>query len=276
MWIFEPHVAEQVFEDLIAESNIPVHRDQWLDRKNGIVRDGGRIVSITMLSGKTYRGNVFIDASYEGDLMAAAGIDYHVGRESRKQYAEQWNGIQTGVLHHRHHFGAVKKPIDPFLVAGDASSGLLPRISPDPPGTYGEADEKVQAYCFRMCLTNHPENRVPFFKPQGYDARQYELLARIFDAGWRETFAKFDPIPNHKTDTNNHGPFSTDNIGFNYDYPEASYQRRREIVQEHEVYQQGLMYFVANDPRVPEEVRAEMSKWGLARDECDPRRICAE
>ena len=129
------------------------------------------------------------------------------------------------------------------------------------------ADKKVQAYCFRMCLSNHPENRVPFPKPKNYDPAEYELLARIYAAGWRETFQKFDPIPNHKTDTNNHGPFSTDNIGYNYDYPDASYERRREIIQEHEQYQQGLMYFLANDPSVPEEVRREMSQWGLAKDE---------
>jgi len=118
-----------------------------------------------------------------------------------------------------------------------------------------------------MCLTNVPENRVPFPKPKQYDPEQYALLLRIFDAGWRETFQKFDPLPNHKTDTNNHGPFSTDNIGFNYDYPEASYERRQEIIEEHRVYQQGLMYFIANDPRVPDDVRQAMQRWGLAKDE---------
>ena len=172
-----------------------------------------------------------------------------------------------GVLHHRHHFGAVPKPISPYIVPGDRASGVLPRISTDPPGEYGEADNKVQAYCFRMCLTKVPKNRVAFPKPAGYDPKQYELLLRIFDAGWRETFHKFDAIPNAKTDTNNHGPFSTDNIGRNYDYPEASYERRREIIAEHVTYQQGWLYFIANDPRVPEDVRTEMAQWGLARDE---------
>ncbi len=267
MWIFEPHVAEQVFDDLVAEFQIPVHRNQWLDREQGVVKSAGRIQSIKMLGGDTYRGRMFIDATYEGDLMAAAGVAYHVGREASSTYGEKWNGVQVGVLHHRHHFGVLKQPIDPYVVPGNPSSGLLPRISPEPPGIYGEADKKVQAYCFRMCLTDHPENRVPFPQPPGYDARQYELLLRIFQAGWRETFDKFDPIPNHKTDTNNHGPFSTDNIGYNYDYPEASYERRREIVREHQAYQQGLLYFIANDPRVPEDVRSAMSKWGLARDE---------
>ncbi len=264
MWIFEPHVAERVFDGLVAEHRIGVHRNEWLERAKGVKKSGGRITSITTLSGKTYAGRMFIDATYEGDLMAAAGVDYHVGREAGRVYGETWNGIQVGVLHHRHWF---MKPVDPYVVPGDASSGLLPRISPDPPGTKGEGDKRIQAYCFRMCLTNHPDNRVPFPKPDGYDAKQYELLLRVFASGWREAFSKFDPIPNRKTDTNNHGPFSTDNIGRNYDYPEGSYEQRRRIVAEHERYQKGLMYFLANDPRVPDEIRTKMATWGLAADE---------
>ncbi len=154
MWIFEPHVAEQVFEELVDEYRIPVHRDQWLDREDGVDIRGGRITRITTLDGKTYRGRMFIDATYEGDLMAAAGVPYVVGREANSQYGEEWNGVQTGVLHHRHHFGVLQQPIDPYVVPGDPASGVLPRISPEPPGEYGQADSKVQAYCFRMCLTN--------------------------------------------------------------------------------------------------------------------------
>ncbi|MBN2325587.1 MAG: FAD-dependent oxidoreductase [Candidatus Omnitrophica bacterium] len=266
MWIFEPHAAEEVFEDFIQEHDIPVHRDEWLDRTpgKGVQKKDGRIASITMLSGRTYRGKMFIDATYEGDLMAMAGVDYHVGREANRVYGETWNGVQVGVLHHKHWFS---KPIDPYVVPGDPASGLLPRISADDPGIKGEGDSRIQAYCFRMCLTDVPENRIPFPKPDGYDPSQYELLVRVLESGWRETFDKFDPIPNKKTDTNNHGPFSTDNIGFNYDYPEGSYERRREIIQEHETYQKGLMYFYANDPRVPEDVRTKMARWGLAKDE---------
>lgn len=267
MWIFEPHVAEQVFEDWIREYEIPVVRDAWLDRAKGVTKDGTRIAAITTLSGKTYRGKMFIDATYEGDLMAAAGVDYHVGREANSQYGEQWNGVQVGVLHHRHHFGAVDKKISPYVIPGDPQSGVLPRISTEPPGEYGAEDKKVQAYCFRMCLTNDESNRIPFAKPEGYDPKQYELLVRVFEAGWRETFEKFDPIPNHKTDTNNHGPMSTDNIGYNHDYPEASYERRKEIIAEHTTYQQGWLYFIANDPRIPSDVQTEMKKWGLPKDE---------
>jgi hypothetical protein len=171
------------------------------------------------------------------------------------------------VLHHRHHFGVLSAKISPYVVPDDPKSGLLPRISAEPPGTYGEADKRIQAYCYRLCLTDHPDNRMPFPRPDGYDARQYELLLRIFEAGWRETFQKFDAIPNRKTDTNNHGPFSTDNIGFSYDYPEASYEQRREILKEHETYQKGWLYFIANDPRVPKDVQDEMRRWGLAKDE---------
>lgn len=264
MWIFEPHVAEQVFEDYVKEYEIDVRRDEWLDRDAGVVMEDGRITAITTLGGNTYTGKVFIDATYEGDLMAAAGVSYHVGREANSVYGEKWNGVQTGVLHHDHWF---KSDISPYNVPDDSTSGLLYGVSGEHPGEYGAGDHRVQAYCFRMCLSNHPDNRVAFPKPDNYNAENYELLARVFASGWRETFQKFDPIPNRKTDTNNHGPFSTDFIGMNYDYPEASYEQRRQIIQEHEDYQKGLMYFLANDPSVPAEVRDEMAQWGLAKDE---------
>jgi len=267
MWIFEPHVAEEIYDGYVKEFDLPVLRDEWLDRAKGVRKEGSRIASITTLSGKTFAGKMFIDATYEGDLMAAAGASFQIGREANSTHGEKWNGIQVGVLHHRHHFGVLEKEISPYLIPGDPKSGLLPRISPEPPGTYGQADRRIQAYCFRMCLTDHAENRIPFSKPEGYDPKQYELLVRLYAAGWRETFEKFDPIPNHKTDTNNHGPFSTDNIGFNYDYPEAGYERRREIIKEHETYQKGWLYFIANDPRVPKDVREEMQRWGLPKDE---------
>jgi hypothetical protein len=260
-------VAEQVFEDFVKEHGITVHRDQWLDRSAGVTKSGSRITEIKMLSGPRYAGRMFIDATYEGDLLAAAGVQYTIGRDARSTYNEEHNGVQTGVLHHRHHFGVLKEKISPYVVPGDPNSGVLPRISKEPPGEFGAADKRVQAYCYRMCLTDHPENRVPFAKPEGYDPRQYELLVRIFNAGWRETFEKFDPIPNRKTDTNNHGPFSTDNIGYSYDYPEATYERRREILREHQQYQQGWLYFIVNDPRIPKEVQEDMRRWGLAKDE---------
>jgi hypothetical protein len=267
MWIFEPSVAEKVFEDYVKEFGLTVHRDEWLDRAKGVRLADGRIAEITMLSGKKFAGKMFIDATYEGDLLAAAGVSYHVGREANATYGEEWNGNQVGILHHGHHFGAVKQPISAYKKPGDPSSGLLPRITSEPPGVRGEGDKRVQAYCYRWCATDHPDNRIPFPQPAGYDAGQYELLVRVLDAGWRQTFHKFDLLPNRKTDTNNHGPFSFDNIGMNYDYPEASYERRKEILAEHRTYQQGLLWFLANDPRVPADVREEANRWGLPKDE---------
>lgn len=264
MWIFEPHAAEQVFEHMVSEYNIPVHREAYLDREQGVRMKEGAIISILTLDGKTFRADQFIDATYEGDLMAASGISYTVGREAIDQYGEAWNGIQTGVLHHGHHF---KSDISPYVIPGDPDSGVLPRISTEYPGEYGAADHRVQAYCYRMCLTDLPENRLAISRPEDYDSSQYELLGRVFASGWRELFHKFDPIPNHKTDVNNHGPFSTDNIGMNYDYPEATYERRAEIIAEHTSYQKGLLWFLCSDPSVPEDLREKMSQWGYSRDE---------
>ncbi|MEM8898947.1 MAG: FAD-dependent oxidoreductase, partial [Bacteroidota bacterium] len=227
MWIFEPHIAEEIFEDFVKENQVTIYRDEWLDRESGVSMENGRITSIKTLSGKVFEGRMFMDATYEGDLMASAGVGYHVGRESTETYDEKWNGVQVGVLHHGHHF---KTNISPYVIPDDPSSGLLANVSSVDPGAFGSADERIQAYCFRMCLTNHSENRVPFMKPENYDPAQYELLGRVFESGWRELFHKFDPIPNRKTDTNNHGPFSTDFIGGNYEYPEASYEVKKALL----------------------------------------------
>ena len=263
-WIFEPHVAEEAFEKMISGAHVNVLRDEWLDRENGVLKKDGKIVSITTLSGKRFKGKVFIDASYEGDLMASAGIHYMVGREANSVYNEKWNGVQKGVHHHGHYF---KDNIDPYKIPGDSASGLLPRIYSGDPGENGSGDTKIQAYCYRLCLTQLPENRVSFTKPEGYDSSQYELLVRLSDTRWNEFFGKYDPIPNSKTDVNNHGPFSFDNIGMNWDYPDATYERRREIIAEHILYQKGLLYFMATDKRLPADVRNKMNTWGFAKDE---------
>jgi len=265
MWIFEPHAAEKVFEDFMKEYKVEVYRNEWLNRSaSGIVKTNGSIQSIKTLSGNIYKGKMFLDATYEGDLMALAGVSYHVGREANSVYGEKWSGVQAGVFHHGHHF---KSKISPYKISGDPKSGLLPEISVEKLGPNGSGDNKIQAYCFRLCLSNHPENRIAFPKPNGYDPSRYELLSRVLDTGWRETFDKFDAIPNRKTDTNNHGPFSTDFIGKSYDYPEASYKRRQQIIKEHELYQKGLLYFLQNDLRVPADVHEQMQKWGLPKDE---------
>ena len=263
MWVFEPHVAAAGFEEFLREFEIPVHREARLDREHGVVMEGARILSIATLDGATYAGRVFIDATYEGDLMAAAGVSYTVGRESSETYGEPLNGVQTKNAR-SHQF---ENRISPYVVADDPESGLLPRVHAGPPGEEGAADQRIQAYNYRVCLTDVPANRLPFEKPEGYDPGQYELLLRDLLAGSRHVFGKFDPAPNRKTDTNNHGSFSTDNIGMNYDYPDASYARRAEILAEHERYQKGYFWFLSHDPRVPVEVREKMGRWGPAADE---------
>ncbi len=262
-WTFEPHVAEHTFRNMLKAADVPVKFGERLDRRNGAVMKDGAITSIKMESGKTYRGKVFIDATYEGDLMALAGVPFHVGRESNATYGETLNGVQTKQAK----FHQFKVPIDPYVVPGDPSSGLLPYIQAEGPGEEGSGDHRVQGYCFRMCLTNDPDNRLPFPKPENYDPFNYELLRRYLDAGHWTVMNLSKAMPNAKTDTNNKGAFATDFIGMNYDYPEGDYATRERIIQEHKDYQQGLMWFLSNDPRVPKDVHEEMQSWGLPKDE---------
>ncbi|RED94660.1 FAD-dependent oxidoreductase [Marinoscillum furvescens] len=266
MWTFEPHVAEQIFEEFIAENSIEVLRDEWLDRENGVEMEGKQIKSITMLSGKTFKADIFMDATYEGDLMAAAGVNYHVGREANSVYNETWNGVQKGHFHHSHNFHHQQLNISPYVIPGDPSSGVLPRISTEPLGENGTGDKRIQAYNYRLCTTDAEGNVEPFEKPENYDSAEYELLRRIFRAGRHAMFGG-GRIPNGKRDVNNVGPFSSDNIGMNYDYPEASYEERKAILEEHINYHKGLLYFWGHDESVPKELRENFKKWGLAKDE---------
>jgi hypothetical protein len=263
MWTFEPHVAEKIMEELVVEYKIPVVRNERLDLKNGVVRDGKHIASIRMESGATFGGRMFIDATYEGDLMAMAGVSYHVGREDNSTYNETLNGVQTRNAT-KHQF---TKPVDPYVKPGDPASGLLPGVHGGDPGMEGAGDKRVQAYNFRICMTDAPENRLPFPKPEGYDPLRYELFLRYMQAGVFNIFGNNQLMPNRKTDTNNHGGFSSDNIGMNYDYPEGDYATRDKIFREHVSYHQGLLYFLVNDPRVPARARDETARWGLAKDE---------
>ena len=264
MWQFEPKVAERIFEDWVSEAGVTVVRNQPLRRdRAGVTRKGNRIMAFESKTGRRFEGAMFIDATYEGDLMAGAGVSFATGREANSQYGETLNGVQLrNTTNHQ-----FTLDIDPYRVPGDPASGLAPRISGERAAPDGSADQKIQAYTFRMCLTDVPANRVPFPKPQGYDASQYTLLKRYMDAGYRDFFRKFDRIPNGKTDTNNFGAFSFDNIGMNYAYPTGTDAERAAIVAEHVTYQQGLLWFMANDPGVPAETRAETSKWGLCKDE---------
>ncbi|WP_165246370.1 FAD-dependent oxidoreductase [Paludisphaera soli] len=262
MWTFEPHVAEAILNRWIADAKVPVRFGERLDRKVGVRKRGAAIESIRMESGLVLEGSIFLDTMYEGDLMAAASVSYHVGREANATYGETLNGVQFGHPHHQ-----FLKPVDPYKVPGDPSSGLLPGVHDGPPGVHGEGDRRVQAYNFRVCLTDAPENRLPIPKPEGYDPLRHELLLRYIQAGVYDALKLNTPMPNRKTDINNHGAVSSDNIGMNYDYPEADYARRDEIIQEHVTYHQGMLWFLANDPRVPAEVRADAGRWGLCKDE---------
>ena len=264
MWTFEPHVAERIFREWLAEAGVEVVFDAPLDLgPGGIEKDGRRIVAFKSEGGRRFTGVMFIDASYEGDLMAKAGVSYHVGREAASVYGESLNGIRTKHAV-KHQF---TRDVDPYVVPGNPSSGLVPMVSPDPPGNDGDGDRRLQAYNFRMCTTDVPDNRRDWPEPEGYDGRQYELLLRSFEAGCDQSLWNPLRMPNRKTDTNNNGAFSTDFIGGNYDYPEADHAERRRIVAEHRRYQQGLMWTLANHPRVPEKVRAQYRRYGLAKDE---------
>ncbi len=262
-WTFEPHVAMKVYDDLLREYRVPVRLGQRLDRKNGVAKEGKRLVAITMESGEIYRGKMFVDATYEGDLMAAAGVAYHVGRESNATYRETLNGVQVkNAIHHQ-----FIKNVDPFVRPGDRSSGLLPRVHAGPPGKDGEGDRRVQTYNFRLCATDRPENRRPWPKPADYDEKQYELLLRNFEAGDLRIPWSLLLMPNRKTDCNNNFAFSTDDIGSNYDYPDGDYATRAKIWQAHLEYTKGLMWTLANHTRVPAKIRDYFQTWGMAKDE---------
>ncbi len=263
MWTFEPHVAEQIMNRLVRESGAKVVFGERLDLKHGVVKQGTDIVQIRMESCRAFRGRRFIDATYEGDLMAGAGASYHIGRESNATYGETLNGVQTRqAIHHQFQPG-----VDPYIEPGNPSSKLLPGVHGDPPGQEGSGDRRVQAYCFRMCLTDSPTNLIPFTKPTGYDPLRYELLLRNFEAGETRIPWSPTPMPNRKTDTNNNHGFSTDNINMNYEWADGNYASRKRIFQEHLQYQRGLMWTLANHPRVPEEIRREVSRWGNCNDE---------
>ena len=265
-WTFEPSVAELHLNRLMKHGLVKVVMGQRLDRAAGpgVVKEAGAIRRIQMESGQVYSAKIFIDATYEGDLMAAAGVSYIFGRESAAQYGEALAGWVPKLNTKTHRF---KVNVDPFVVPGDKSSGLLFGITPGPYPKDGAADKRLQAYCFRMCMSNVAENRVAFPKPAGYDEKLYELLFRNFEAGDIRLPLKIDMVPNGKTDTNNNYAVSTDFIGQNYDFPDASYAAREAMIRRHESYQKGLMWSLANHPRVPAEIREKMKMWGLAADE---------
>ncbi len=256
-WRFEPHVAEAKFRGILAEAKIqPLMREF----PTALEKSGARIQVVSFESGLQVFARQFIDASYEGDLLALAGISHVVGREANTEFNELLNGVQ---LRETHQF---ETGVDPYVTPGNPKSGLLPGIESAPIAPIGSGDDRVQAYNFRMCLTQAPD-RLPFPKPEGYDPQDYELLARYLRTGWNEYFRKFDRIRGNKTDTNNHGAVSTDLIGGSRTFPRGSWRERETIFQRHVTWQQGLMWFMCHDQRVPAELQAQYRTWGLPADE---------
>jgi hypothetical protein len=266
-WTFEPQVAEQIFFDWVNEARVPVYFEA---RLASVKKEGARIEELTLEDGRKVRAKVFIDATYEGDLMAMAGVSYFVGRESNEIYHETLNGIRA--VTPKHQFIV---PVDPYRTSGDPVSGLIPLIQPIDPGVPGAGDASEQAYNFRLVLTKDPSNQRPIEAPKNYDPARYELLARYLEAWSASTNRKprlgdlmhIQMMPNGKTDINNDGGFSTDFIGGSYEYPNGNYAKRAEVWRAHEDYTRGFLHFLATSPRVPENIRHEMQSWGLTRDE---------
>jgi hypothetical protein len=258
-WYMEPHVAENIFGDMLEKAGVPVYLGQHLEK---VEKRDGKIVQITMENGNVFRGGMFIDATYEGDLFARAGVSYHVGREANAVYKETWNGIQFGSPHH-----TFKAWVDPFVTEGKPDSGLLYGVSDAAPGIQGQGDRSIQAYNFRICLTDVPDNRVAFPQPPGYDPSKFTLLSRYLRTGVWDVMRLHKPMPNGKTDLNNFGGVSTDHIGANHGWPEGDYATRERIFQEHVHYNLGMLYFLSNDESVPQAIREEVGRWGLPADE---------
>lgn len=263
--VFEPKIAEDVFHKMVKEAGVKIIKGR-LDLKKGAFMDGKRITKILLENGNAIEGKMFIDASYEGDLLPLAGVSFTIGREANAKYGETGNGI-TGAAKKNQ----LPKGIDPFRVKGDASSGLLAGVNPDMGGEVGDGDDKLQAYCYRMVLTDVPENRIMIAKPKNYNEADFELLFRSIEAGQKFGFFKTSMIPNRKTDSNNTGGFSCDLIGGNYgkdwNWATLSHAERDALAAKHRDYQLGLVWTVQNHPRVPENIRNSYKMWGLAKDE---------
>lgn len=265
-WNCEPHVAEAVFRQMAEEAGVSVWYRHRLKEHSGVTKNGTGITEIVVEDGTAFPAKVFIDASYEGDLLAQAGCSYTVGREGKEDYGESLAGVQPTNWNH-----TFKVRIPAF----DSKGKLLPEIGTVPRGAIGAADKKVPAYNFRLCICNEKRNQVPFPKPPNYDPERYALLARLLEAltkklgraPRREEVTLNGALPNHKEDLNNKGAFSTDYIGGSWNYPEASYQERAKIWQDHYEYLAGFLYYLSNDVQVPKSLQDEMNKWGLAKDE---------
>lgn len=254
---FEPHVAAEVFGAMLAEARVPVRLGAQL---RAVRMRGDRIRSLETTDGRSFAGAMFVDASYEGDLLARAGVSFSTGREDNAAFGETLNGVQH---RDRHQFD---RRVDPYVRAGQPSSGLLPGISAHVLPPNGTGDDSIQAYNFRLCLSQ-AEDRIRFDRPRSYEPARYELLLRYFEAGYRGPLFTTVDMGNGKSDTNNHGAFSTDFIGASGGYATGSYAERASIVAEHRDYQEGFFWCLTHEPRVPEPVRRYVGSWGLAADE---------
>lgn len=264
--VFEPKVAEAVFLTMISERNVPIITGR-LDLDDGVVMDGDRINRIRLEDGREFAGKMFIDASYEGDLLPGAGVSFAVGRESNATYNEDYNGIQSA----RATKNQLPDGVDPHVTPGSPASGLLPGVNPTAGGSDGDGDARLQAYCFRMVLTDVAANRVAVAQPPGYNDADYELLFRSIEAGQTSGFFKLDLMPNRKTDSNNTGGISTDYVGKNYgpgwNWATLDHDERLALAKQHENWQRGLLWTLQNHQRVPLSIRNSYASWGLPADE---------
>ncbi len=273
---FEPHVAQAAMDGMVKDAGVKVFLNEQLDRSaGGVSKEGVQLKSFRTLSGKVFVAKVFIDASYVGDLMAAAGVSYAVGREPNTLFTETLNGAQRGDNKPRKHYTQKDKDhfikdIDPYIKAGDPASGLLPFVFAEDPVT-GEGDRRIQAYNYRLCVTTDPANRLPFTKPEGYRELDHEMLLRNLEAGDVRFPALLHKLPNGKTDWNSMHAVGTDYVGANWAYPEADYATRQKIEQAHELYIRGHLWTLANHPRVPLEIRTQAAAYGLCKDEFPTR-----
>lgn len=264
-WRFEPHVAERVFAEFLDEqqARITLFREHHLREPlaAAVEKEGARLVALHCDNGARLRGDVYIDATYEGDLLAAAGVETVIGREPNAQYGETKNGIRAETTH-----AQFKVRVDPYRIPGDAGSGVIATVQDEPPGTPGDGDHRIQAFCFRMCLTSDPANRMPFVRPPDYDPADYEIYRRYLAAGG-ELWTPQARLPNGKTDLGSWHDLSANLYGMNHEYPGGDYRTRTRILREHLRFTQGLCWFLANDPAVPETLRRVWGQWGTCRDE---------
>src|SRR5690606_27570279 len=265
LWRFESSVAEQIIKDWVAEENIDVfYRHPLGEEKDAVVKHESRIRTIRTTDGKVMEAEIFIDATVEGDLLAAAGVSYTIGREANSLYKETRNGIRAETTH-----AQFEVKVDPYVIEGDPNSGLIATVQDESLGEPGSGDHRIQAYCFRMCLTQDDNNKIPFTKPANYNRDNYTIYLRYLKAGGK-LYTPVKGLPNGKTDMGAWHDLSHNLYGMNHGYPDGSYSQRKEILQYHRDFTQGLYYFFANDPEIKPmdtDFQQKWASWDLTKDE---------